>query len=137
MFEDLNHDPDCSCSRLYQPGCGGCIAPIDGRRSGFAGDRLAVAMPDGHPHGAIEQDRRRHSHSGLADKSFAQSQYGSRAFAATRDDPHRDRMTMKTPTALVTAALVAAIILAMSFLIAAGTRGEETPLLNAPSYDHS
>jgi len=44
---------------------------------------------------------------------------------------------MKTPTALVTAALVAAILLAVSFLIAAGTRGEETPLLNAPSYDHS
>jgi hypothetical protein len=45
---------------------------------------------------------------------------------------------MKSPTALVTAALVAAIILAVSFLIAAGTRGDEAPLrLNAPSYDHS
>jgi hypothetical protein len=36
-------------------------------------------VPDGHPHGAIEQDRRRHSHPGLADKSFSQSQYGFRA----------------------------------------------------------
>jgi len=44
---------------------------------------------------------------------------------------------MKTPTALVTAALVAAIILAVSFLIAAGTRGDEAPLLKTPSYDHS
>jgi hypothetical protein len=35
---------------------------------------------------------------------------------------------MKNPTALVTAALVAAILLAASFLIAAGTRGEEAPL---------
>jgi hypothetical protein len=34
---------------------------------------------------------------------------------------------MKNPTALVTAALVAAILLAASFLIAAGTRGEEAP----------
>jgi hypothetical protein len=32
---------------------------------------------------------------------------------------------MKNPTALVTAALVAAILVAASFLIAAGTRGEE------------
>jgi hypothetical protein len=31
---------------------------------------------------------------------------------------------MKTPTALVTAALTAAILLAASFLIATGTRGE-------------
>jgi hypothetical protein len=41
--------------------------------------------------------------------------------------PHRDRMMMKSPTALVAAALVAAIILAMSCLIATGTRGEEAP----------
>ena len=34
---------------------------------------------------------------------------------------------MKSPTALVTAALVAAIILTVSLLIAAGTRGEEAP----------
>ena len=48
-------------------------------------------------------------------------------------------MMMKSPTALVTAALVAAIILAVSCLIAAGTRGEEAPLrdLKAPTYDHS
>jgi hypothetical protein len=42
-----------------------------------------------------------------------------------RDDPHRDRMMMKSPTALVTAALVAAILVAVSLLIAAGTHGEE------------
>jgi hypothetical protein len=60
-----------------------------------------------------------------------------RGLFALRDDPHRDRMMMKSPTALVTAALVAAIILAASFLIAAGTRGEDAPLLKAPSYDHS
>jgi aldose sugar dehydrogenase len=33
-------------------------------------------------------------------------------------------MTMKTPVALVTAALTAAILLAATFLIATGTRGE-------------
>ena len=45
---------------------------------------------------------------------------------------------MKSPTALVTVALLAAIILAASFLIAAGTRGEEAPFrLKAPTYDHS
>jgi hypothetical protein len=48
-------------------------------------------------------------------------------------------MTMKTPTALVTAALVAAILLAVSFLIAAGTRGDEAPreFNRISSYDHS
>jgi len=46
---------------------------------------------------------------------------------------------MKTPTALVTATLVAAILLAASFLIAAGTRGEDAPLrdLKTSSYGHS
>ena len=46
---------------------------------------------------------------------------------------------MKSPTTLVTAALVAAIILALSFLIAAGTRGDEAPLRNfkLSAYDHS
>jgi len=46
---------------------------------------------------------------------------------------------MKNPTALVTAALVTAILVASSFLIAAGTRGENAPLRHAkpPSYDHS
>jgi hypothetical protein len=55
-----------------------------------------------------------------------------------RDDPHRDRVTMKSPTALVTAALLTAILVAASCLIAAGTRGEEAPLpsVSVP-YDHS
>ena len=42
-----------------------------------------------------------------------------------RDDPRRDRVTMKSPVAVVTAALVAAILVAASCLIAAGTRGED------------
>jgi len=44
---------------------------------------------------------------------------------------------MKTPTALVAAALAAAILLAASFLIA--TRGENAPLFDrdASSYGHS
>jgi hypothetical protein len=37
---------------------------------------------------------------------------------------HRDRSTMKTPVLLVTATLAVAILLAASFLIATGTRGE-------------
>ena len=39
---------------------------------------------------------------------------------------------MKSPTVLVTAALVVAIVVATSLLIVAGTRGEE-----ASPYDHS
>jgi hypothetical protein len=41
-----------------------------------------------------------------------------------RDDPHRDRSTMKAPVVLVTATLTVAILLAASFLIATATRGE-------------
>jgi hypothetical protein len=37
---------------------------------------------------------------------------------------HRNRSTMKTPVVLVTATLTVAILLAASFLIATGTRGE-------------
>jgi hypothetical protein len=45
---------------------------------------------------------------------------------------------MKSPAALVTAALLTAILVAASLLIAAETRGDETPLgLKAPRYDHS
>ena len=44
---------------------------------------------------------------------------------------------MKTPTALVTAALVAAILVAASFLIAAGTRGDDAPVISRRPYDHS
>jgi len=57
-----------------------------------------------------------------------------RYFAARRDDPHRDRMRMKTPTALVAAALVAAILLTASFLIA--TRGENPPLFDRDVSSH-
>jgi hypothetical protein len=59
--------------------------------------------------------------------------------AFLRDDPHRDRVMMKSPTALVTAALVTAILVAASCLITVGTRGENAPLrvLKPPSYDHS
>jgi hypothetical protein len=42
---------------------------------------------------------------------------------------------MKTPVVLVTAALTVAILLAASFLIATGTRGEdgrESPTVNPP-----
>jgi hypothetical protein len=42
-------------------------------------------------------------------------------------------MTMKTPVALVTAALTAAILLAATFLIATGTRGEGARRPNIPA----
>jgi hypothetical protein len=44
-------------------------------------------------------------------------------------------MTMKTPVALVTATLTAAILLAVTFLIAAGTRGEDAlgPTTSSPA----
>jgi hypothetical protein len=44
-------------------------------------------------------------------------------------------MTMKTPAALVTAALTAAILLAASLLIATGTRGNDAiaPLTRGPA----
>jgi uncharacterized membrane protein len=44
---------------------------------------------------------------------------------ASRDNQYRDRTVMKTPVVLVTATLTVAILLAASFLIATGTRGEE------------
>jgi hypothetical protein len=40
---------------------------------------------------------------------------------------------MRTPVVLVTAALAAAILLAASFLIATGTRGEDVPLSVNPA----
>jgi hypothetical protein len=40
---------------------------------------------------------------------------------------------MKTPVALVTAALTIAILLAASLLIATGTRGEDTPFTGNPA----
>ena len=39
---------------------------------------------------------------------------------------HRDWVSMKAPVVIVTATLTLAILLAASFLIATGTRGEET-----------
>jgi hypothetical protein len=46
-----------------------------------------------------------------------------------------DRSTMKTPVVLVAAALTAAILLAASFLIATGTRGDNAlqPLFGKPA----
>jgi hypothetical protein len=43
-----------------------------------------------------------------------------------RNDQILDRIRMKSPVVIVTAALTVAILLAASFLIATGTRGEET-----------
>ena len=43
-----------------------------------------------------------------------------------RNDQLLDRIVMKSPVVIVTAALTVAILLAASFLIATGTRGEET-----------
>src|SRR5262245_6512230 len=48
-----------------------------------------------------------------------------------RDDRHRDWTRMKTPVGLVAVALTVAILLALSFLIATGTRGEQ------PAFDSS
>ena len=56
-----------------------------------------------------------------------------------RDDQIPDRIRMKSPVVIVTAALTVAILLAVSFLIATGTRGENAlarasarPVLTAP-----
>jgi hypothetical protein len=56
-------------------------------------------------------------------------------FARQRGDRHRNRATMKTPVVIVAAALAVAILLAASFLIAMGTRGEGVlwPLANHPA----
>ncbi len=58
---------------------------------------------------------------------------------SSRDDPHRDRRMMRSPTALVAATLVMAILVAAPLLIVTGARGADAPLhhLNAPAYDHS
>jgi hypothetical protein len=44
---------------------------------------------------------------------------------------------MRSPAALVTVALVMAILVAASVLIATGSRGEDAPLRDAPTYDRS
>src|SRR5213078_777659 len=46
--------------------------------------------------------------------------------ATARDDRHGGWTTMRTPVVIVTAALTVATLLAASFLIATGTRGEDT-----------
>jgi len=45
---------------------------------------------------------------------------------------HRDWGSMKAPVILVTATLTVAILLAVSLLIATGTRGENAPLRKSP-----
>jgi hypothetical protein len=56
-------------------------------------------------------------------------------FARQRGDRHRNRATMKTPVVIVAAALAVAILLAATFLIATGTRGESAlwPLSEHPA----
>jgi hypothetical protein len=56
-----------------------------------------------------------------------------------RNSQYRDRKVMKSPVVLVTTALTVAILLAASFLIATGTRGENAfvrdpaqPVLTSP-----
>ncbi len=45
---------------------------------------------------------------------------------------HRDKGSMKAPVILVTATLTVAILLAVSLLLATGTRGENAPLRPQP-----
>jgi hypothetical protein len=77
---------------------------------------------DRRPHGAFDQGQHGDATSGIIKIIF---QAIGNSDAATRGDPHRDRATMKAPVVLVTAALTVAILLAATFLIATGTRGEE------------
>jgi hypothetical protein len=92
-------------------------------------------MPDRHPDGVFAQAQHGNADSRLVPKLFFQSHFskaignsasGSRAIPRTtrRGDVHRDWVSMKAPVVIVTAALTLAILLAASFLIATGTRGE-------------
>jgi len=76
-----------------------------------------------HSHPANDQAQHGNADSGVAEViSPGHSQF----LATTGDHRHGDRATMKTPVVVVTAALTAATLLAASFLIATGTRGEDT-----------
>ena len=67
IHKDLfDYDPVFGPRRLLQSGRGRRIDPVEGRGCGFARDRLAVALPDGDPHGAVEQARCGPADSGLA-----------------------------------------------------------------------
>jgi hypothetical protein len=85
-------------------------------------------MPGRDPHGAFDQGQHGDADSGLTAKIFFQAFLNQAPFiefdVTRRGDRHRERATMKAPVVLVTAALTVAILLAASFLIATGTRGE-------------
>jgi hypothetical protein len=93
-------------------------------------------VPDRHPHGVFDQGQHGDADSGVAQDYFSgpfepfarilarQDLRHDLRDKTRRDDPHRDRSTMKAPVVLVTVALSVAILLAASFLIATGTRGE-------------
>jgi hypothetical protein len=90
-------------------------------------------VPDRHPHGAFDQGRHGDAAPGVTNDHFLKAIRDS--CATRRGDRHRDRATMKTPVALVTAALTAAILLAASLLTVTGTRGENArePQLSSPA----
>jgi hypothetical protein len=79
-------------------------------------------VPDRHPHGAVDQGVHGDAFLGVIKIIFPGNlQNFARQRAVIR---HRDRAMMKTPVVIVTVALTIAILLAASFLIATGTRGE-------------
>jgi hypothetical protein len=93
-------------------------------------------MPDRHPHGVFDQGQHGDAYTGVAQNYFSWPFETLREICATRrDDRYRDQSTMKTPVVLVTATLTVAILLAASFLIATGTRGENAfrPFADSPS----
>ena len=97
--------------------------PTDQRHCRLSGDRRAVAVPRRHTDRALDQGDHGDADPGVNPGIF-------RSCESIRDDQHRDRTMMKapaglkSPVGLVTVALTAAILLAVSLLIVTGTRGE-------------
>jgi hypothetical protein len=83
-------------------------------------------VPDRHPDRIFDQGQHGDADSGITANHFSRSSFFS--FAALtrtgRGDLHRERAMMKAPAVFVSVALALAILLAASFLIATGTRGE-------------
>jgi hypothetical protein len=84
-------------------------------------------VPDRHPHRVFDQGQHGDANSGLTQNYFSRSSILSFvALARTgRGVLHRERATMKSPVVLVSATLAFAILLAVSLLIATGTRGDD------------
>src|SRR5262245_35809565 len=62
-YKDLGHDKGTRHSRLRKPPCAHRFFPTARCHRHLARDRHAIALPHGHPDGAVDQGHRRDAHS--------------------------------------------------------------------------